>query len=168
VNTEAHDVTQLLIDWREGDEEAPARLKPLVDAQVRGLMREFFERKRSGGRQQGTALAREVYIRMVDDSRVSWIDRAQFYRIAARSVRQILTEQDGDQTAEEVDLVRLNGVLTEFAQDYPRKSEIVELRFFGGLDHQAIAEILQIPEKTILRDWNFAKLWLYRALNHAV
>jgi RNA polymerase sigma factor (TIGR02999 family) len=180
------DVTQLLIDWREGDQGVPARLMPLVYEELRRLARGYLQRERSDHTLQATALVHEAYLRMVDDAKTSWKDRAHFYGIAARVMRQILVDHARKHNAAKrggleqklaldeardlpttnaVDLVALDGALESFAETYPRKSEVVELKFFGGLDTREISEALQVSEKTVLRDWNFAKLWLCRALS---
>ena len=185
-STNGHDVTQLLINWREGDEGVPAQLMPLVYEELRPLARGYLQREGSDHPLQTTALVHEAYLRMVDDSQTCWKDRAHFYRIAARVMRQILVDHARAHNAAKrggmeqklsldeardlpadngVDLVALDGALESFAQTYPRKSEVVELKFFGGLDTKEISEALQVSENTVLRDWNFAKLWLYRALN---
>jgi RNA polymerase sigma factor (TIGR02999 family) len=188
VNAELHDVTQLLVRWREGDEDVAAQLMPLVYDELRRLARGYLQRERSDHTLQATALVHEAYLRMVDDKQASWKDRAHFYGVAARVMRQILVDHARAHNAakrggleqklsldeardlptdNKVDLVALDGALADFAQTYPRKSEVVELKFFGGLDVKEIAEVLQVSEKTVLRDWNFAKLWLCRALSNA-
>ena len=185
-STNGHDVTQLLIDWREGDEGVPTRLMPLVYCELRRLARGYLQRERSDHTLQSTALVHEAYLHMVDDSQTCWKDRAHFYGIAARVMRQILVDHASAHNAVKrggteqelsldeardlpasngVDLVALDGALESFAQTYPRKSEVVELKFFGGLDTKEISEALQVSENTVLRDWNFAKLWLCRALS---
>ena len=185
-NTNGHDVTQLLINWREGDEDVPAQLMPLVYDELRQLARGYLQRERSDHTVKATALVHEAYLHMVDDSQTCWKDRAHFYGIAARVMRQILVDHARAHNAAKrggmeqelsldevrdlpagngVDLVALDGALESFAQMYPRKSEVVELKFFGGLDTKEISEALQVPENTVLRDWNFAKLWLCRALS---
>ncbi len=188
-STNGHDVTQLLINWREGDEGVPAQLMPVVYDELHRLARGYLQRERSDHTLQATALVHEAYLRMVDDSQTCWKDRAHFYGIAARVMRQILVDHARAHNAAKgggmeqklsldeardlpagngVDLVALDGALERFAQTYPRKSEVVELKFFGGLDTKEISEALQVSEKTVLRDWNFAKLWLWRALSDQV
>ena len=185
MDPDRHEVTQLLIDWRGGDEGVPARLMPFVYEELRRLARGYLQRERSDHTLQATALVHEAYLRMVDDKQTTWKDRAHFYGIAARVMRQILVDHARAHMAakrggleqkfsldeardlptdNKVDLVALDGALENFAQTYPRKSEVVELKFFGGLDTREISEVLQVSEKTVLRDWNFAKLWLCRAL----
>jgi RNA polymerase sigma factor (TIGR02999 family) len=184
----ANDVTQILRSWGEGDQDAAARLMPLVYDELRRLARDYLRRERGDHTLQATALVHEAYLRMVDVNNVSWQDRAHFYGIAARLMRQILVEHARAHNAakrgggaqklslDEVrelphsgktDLVALDGALQSFAQTYPRKSDVVEMKFFGGLEAKEIAEVLQVSEKTVLRDWNFAKLWLTRELSAA-
>ena len=170
MNTEANDVTQLLINWREGDENAPAQLRPLVYEEVRQLTHNYLQRNRTDDTLQVTAPVREAYARMVDDAQITWRDRAHFYEIAAREMRRVLVEHayGGAKNGNGgVNLVALDDALESFAQTYPRKSEVADLKFFGGLETQEISELLQVSEETVLRDWNFAKLWLCRALSNA-
>ena len=183
------DVTRLLHDWSAGDAEAPALLMPLVYDELRRLAREYLRRERSGHTLQPTALIHEAYLRMVDQTEASWQNRAHFFGSAARAMRRILVEHARSRQAAkrgggvprlsldaadgvaapsgETDLVALDGALQSFAISYPRQSEVVELKFFGGLEAREIADVLQVSEKTILRDWNFAKLWLQRELSSA-
>jgi RNA polymerase sigma factor (TIGR02999 family) len=184
----AHDVTQILKDWSEGSEEASARLMPLVYEELRRLARDYIRRERADHTLQATALVHEAYLRMVDEKNVTWKDRAHFYGIAARLMRRILVDHARAHNAAKrgglerkftldeardllapgpTDLVALDGALEDFAKTYPRKSEVVELKFFCGLEANEIAEVLQVSEKTVLRDWSFAKLWLCRELNAA-
>jgi RNA polymerase sigma factor (TIGR02999 family) len=161
---------------------------PLVYEELRGLARNYLARERGDHTLQATALVHEAYLRLTDETQLNWKDRAHFYGIAARLMRRILVDharthnaakRGGLQqklTLEEarelpakpaVDLVELDGALEAFAKDYPRESEVVELKFFGGLGAKEISEVLQVSEKTVLRDWNFAKLWLCRALTQS-
>jgi RNA polymerase sigma-70 factor (ECF subfamily) len=187
VNAESHDVTQLLKRWQLGDDDAPARLMPLVYEELRQLAHNYIQPVRPGRRPpQTTTPVREAYLRMVDDKSLTWKDRAHFYGIAARLLRRILVEQGRIHTVPKrsglAQKVALNGArdlpgkngfalaafnqaLESFEQIYPRKSEVVELKFFGGLNTREISEVLGISEETVLHDWNFAKLWLYRELN---
>ncbi len=179
------DVTQLLQDWQEGDPDASAQLMPLVYEELRRLARAYLSREKVDHTLQATALVHEAYIRLVDDGRVSWKNRAHFYGISARLMRRVLVEYARAHNAAKrgglqqklsldeardvsaggpVELVALDSALQAFAQSYPRKSEVVELKFFGGLDTREISEVLQVSEKTVMRDWSFAKLWLYREL----
>jgi RNA polymerase sigma factor (TIGR02999 family) len=184
----AQDVTQILKDWSRGSEDASARLMPLVYDELRRLAREYIRRERADHTLQATALVHEAYLRMVDEKNTTWKDRAHFYGIAARLMRRILVDHARAHNAAKrggleqkftldeardlpapgpTDLVALDGALEDFAKTYPRKSEVVELKFFGGLEANEIAEVLQVSEKTVLRDWSFAKLWLCRELSAA-
>ena len=182
------DVTRVLKSWRAGDSEAAAQLMPLVYEELRRLARNYLRRERGDHTLQATALVHEAYLRLVDDDSVNWQNRAHFYGIAAKLMRRILVDHARARNAakrggmaEKVsldeardlppaganDLVALDGALQDFAKTYPRKSEVVELKFFGGLEAKEIAEVLAISEKTVLRDWQFAKLWLCRELARA-
>jgi RNA polymerase sigma factor (TIGR02999 family) len=179
------DVTQILKNWSDGDATAQEKLMPLVYEELRRLARSYLARERSDHTLQATALVHEAYLRLADQTQLSWKDRAHFYGIAARLMRRILVDHARAHKAakrggleqklsldeardlpmkNDVDLVELNGALENFTRDYPRKGEVVELKFFGGLDAKEISEVLKVSEKTVLRDWNFAKLWLCRAL----
>ena len=182
------DVTQILRKWSDGNETASEQLMPLVYDELRRLARDYLRRERADHTLQPTALVHEAYIRLVDDKRVTWQDRAHFYGIAARLMRRILVDHARSRNAQKrgglerkivldeatdvapagtPDLVALDEALHDFAKSYPRKSKVVELKFFGGLEAVQIAEVLQVSEKTVLRDWSFAKLWLCRELNAA-
>jgi RNA polymerase sigma factor (TIGR02999 family) len=185
VSTPAPDITLLMKNWQEGDPNASDKLMPLVYEELRRLARNYLQRERGDHTLQATALVHEAYLRLVDDKGMTWKDRAHFYGIAARLMRQILVEHARAHNAAKrggldqkfsldeardvsdtgpVELVALDSALQNLAQTYPRKSEVVELKFFGGLDAREISQVLQVSEKTVLRDWNFAKLWLCRAL----
>lgn len=180
------DVTQILKQWAAGEEKASVELIPLVYEELRRRARQYLCRERSDHTLQPTALVHEAYLRMVDGSQVTWKDRAHFYGIASRLMRQILVdharsrnakkrgglerkvvlqEMHGLPAEQSADLVELDDALQTFAQSYPRKSEVVDLKFFGGLEAAEIAEVLQVSEKTVRRDWSFAKLWLCRQLS---
>jgi RNA polymerase sigma factor (TIGR02999 family) len=161
---------------------------PLVYEELRRLARDYLRRERADHTLQATALVHEAYLRMVGDTDVTWQNRAHFYGVAARLMRRILVDHARAHNAAKrggleqkfsldeardlpaagaTDLVALDGALENLARQYPRKSEVVELKFFGGLEAREIAEVLQISEKTVLRDWSFAKLWLCRELQTA-
>jgi RNA polymerase sigma factor (TIGR02999 family) len=180
------DVTQILKDWSGGDVAAPEKLMPLVYEELRRLARNYLARERADHTLQATALVHEAYLKLADETRLTWKDRVHFYGIAARLMRRILVDHARAHNAAKrggleqkltldeardlptknaIELVALDGALENFAHTYPRKSEVVELKFFGGLDTKEISEVLQVSEKTVLRDWNFAKLWLCRELN---
>lgn len=184
----ATDVTQILQAWSEGDETAPGRLMPVVYAELRRLAAQYLRRERDDHTLQATALVHEAYLKLVDEKRVTWKNRAHFCGIAARLMRQILMEHARGHNAakrggqlqklylEETqhlarerapDLVALDDALKSFALSHPRESEVVELKFFGGLDAREIAEVLHVSAKTVSRDWSFAKVWLVRHLREA-
>ena len=185
MNAQSHDVTQLLKRWQLGDDDAPARLMPLVYEELRRLTPNYMEPERAGRKPQKTTPVHEAYLRMVDGKSVTWKDRAHFYGIAARLLRRILVEHGRIHHVKRgrfapkvalngardlpgkngAGLAAFNHALESLEQIYPRKSEVVELKFFGGLNTKEISEVLEISEETVLRDWNFAKLWLYRELN---
>ncbi len=179
-------VTQILLDWNGGDSDAPERLMPLVYDELRRLARYYLSRERSDHTLQATALVNEAYLRLVDATSIGWNDRAHFYGVAAQMMRRILVDHARSKTADKrgggviklnleeaeatpeqraSDLVALDDALTELAKIDPRKSKIVELRFFGGLTDEEIAHFLGISVRTVLRDWKMAKMWLYRELN---
>lgn len=184
----ASDITQLLHAWSEGDDSVPGRLMPVVYAELRRLAADYLRRERPDHTLQATALVHEAYLKLVDEKRVTWKNRAHFCGIAARLMRQILMEHARAHNAakrggkleklylEETrhlaaerapDLVALDDALKTFATSHPRESEVVELKFFGGLDANQIAEVLNVSAKTVSRDWSFAKLWLLRQLSNA-
>jgi RNA polymerase sigma factor (TIGR02999 family) len=180
-----HDVTQILHDWSRGDANAPERLMPFVYDELRRLARNFLSRERSSHTLQPTALVNEAYLRLVDQKRVSWQNRAHFYGIASSMMRRVLidharahaTDKRGgaaihlsiddlqvplEQRA--ASLVALDEALDKLAQFDERKCKVVEMRFFGGLADEEIAKVLGVTTRTVLRDWKTARLLLYREL----
>jgi len=181
-----HEVTQILQDWGRGDDEAPARLMPLVYEELRRLAAAFLSRERADHTLQPTALVHEAYLRLVDQTRANWQNRAQFYGVASSMMRRVLidharahaTAKRGSAalhlSADEVQipleeraasLVALDAALHKLAQMSERQSKVVEMRFFGGLSDEEIAEVLGVSVRTVLRDWKTARLWLYRELS---
>jgi RNA polymerase sigma factor (TIGR02999 family) len=179
------DATQILQEWDEGDKNAAARLMPIVYEELRRRAAAYLRRERPDHTLQATALVHEAYLELVDQNRATWKSRAHFCTVAAQLMRRILllharvhnTEKRGgklqklylDETKElsqenAPDLVALDGALQSFAVCFPRESKVVELKFFGGMETREIAEVLSVSEKTVLRDWNFAKVWLCREL----
>lgn len=179
-------VTQLLLEWSSGDSDAPARLIPLVYDELRKLAGRYISRERSDHTLQATALVNEAYLRLVDQTQVSWQNRAHFYGVAANAMRHILVDhararaadkrgggsvklnlEDTNVAIEEraAEIVALDDALKALAKFDERKSKIVELRFFGGLNEEEIAAHLGISSRTVKRDWKMARLWLYRELN---
>jgi RNA polymerase sigma factor (TIGR02999 family) len=181
-NTE---ITRILEEWNEGDKDAPSRLMPLVYRELQRRATQYLRRERPDHTLQATALVHEAYLKLVDQSRATWKDHAHFCSVAAQMMRRVLMEHARGHNAEKrggklekvyldetrtlahergPDLVALDEALGSFATTYPREGTVVELKFFGGLDANEIAEVLGVSQKTVLRDWNFAKLWLRREL----
>ena len=181
----SHNVTQLLIAWNNGDQTALECLVPLVHAELHKLARRYMGKERAGHLLQPTALVNEAYMRLIDWKNVEWKNRAHFFSVAAQLMRRILVDfarqrpRLAGRTAPHVsldeaftvsagrsdDLVAIDDALTSLAEIDERKSRIVELRFFGGLSNEEIAEVLQISTITVIREWNKAKAWLYRELS---
>jgi RNA polymerase sigma-70 factor (ECF subfamily) len=179
-----HEITGLLQAWRQGDQSALEQLVPLVEAELHRLAHRYLVGERSGHTLQTTALVNEAYLRLIDWKNVEWQDRAHFFGVAARLMRYILVgyakrqprrkaglqQVSLDQALEVLpergtDLVALDDALNSLAAYDPRKSQIVELRFFGGLTVEETAEVLQIAPITAHREWNKAKAWLYDELS---
>lgn len=182
----AQDVTQLLRAWSGGDQQALEKLTPLVYEELHRRARHYVSRERPGHTIQTTALINEVYLRLVDFRGVTWQDRAHFLAVCARMMRRILTdfararnfrkrggsvqqvtfdEQMVISGEPSADWVALDDALTGLAGVDQRKSQVVELRFFGGLSVQETAEVLKVSEETVKRDWRLAKLWLLREMS---
>ncbi len=182
---ESRQVTDLLVAWGEGDPSALERLIPLVHEELRRLARRQMAGERPGHTLQTTALVNEAYLRLVDLSRVRWQDRTHFFAMSARLMRRILV--DHARTRQSLkrgggarlvsldealvvsegrgeDLVALDDALHALAKTAPRKSQVVELRFFGGLSVEETAEALGVSPETVMRDWRLAKVWLLREL----
>jgi RNA polymerase sigma factor (TIGR02999 family) len=178
-------VTLILQEWNHGDQAAPSRLMPFVYEELRRRAAEYLRRERPDHTLQATALVHEAYLKLVDQSRASWKDRAHFASVAAHLMRRILVqyarthnaEKRGgkleklylDQTRELAcerppELLELDDALQSFTATYPREGQVVELKFFGGLEANEIAEVLSVSVKAVSRDWHFAKLWLRREL----
>ena len=179
-------VTQLLLDWSDGDERARDEVLPLVYDELRRLAALYLLRERHDHTLQPTALVHEAYLRLVDQRQVNWRNRAQFVGLAAVMMRRILVNYARDRAAgkrggdlqkvplsdadepgrpQDVDVIVLHDALDQLSAIDPRKSRIVELKFFGGLTTNEIAEVLQLSPATIERDWSFARAWLYDAVS---
>lgn len=179
------DVTALLVAWTEGDRGALDRLMPLVHAELRRIARNRLRGERQGHTLQPTALVNEAYLKLVDLTRMRWQNRAQFFAIAARLMRTVLVDSArGKRAAKrggtvlritfdeartpvgrlDHNLLALDEALDALAKEDPRKSQVVELRFFGGLSVEEIAEVLGVSTDTVTRDWKFAKVWLRRQI----
>ncbi len=182
----AHNVTRLLQEWKDGDATAVDRLFPMVYDELRRQARNYLNRERRNHTLQPTALVHEVYLRLASLDGMKWENRSHFYAISAITMRRILVDHAREIAAEKrgggyeritfenlliadekkaVDLIELDDALSRLAKIEPRKAQIVEMIFFGGLSQKEIADLLEINEKTVQRDWKFAKLWLYRELN---
>ena len=178
-------VTQLLIDWSNGDEHALQQLIPLVHEELRRVARRHMAHERAEHTLQATALVNEAYMRLVDIRQVRWQNRAHFFAMSARLMRRILVDfarsrsyQKRGGAAPKVtldealvvspepgsDLVALDEALTALAAVDPRKAQVVEMRFFGGLSVEETAEALHVSRDTVMRDWKLAKAWLLREL----
>ena len=179
-------ITQLLVEWRNGDVTALDKLTPLVYEEMRRLANHYMRRERQGHTLQTSALVNEAYIRLVDHKNMRWENRAHFFAVAAQAMRRILVDHarsrnyakrggeaekveldEGAVVAEEraAELIALDDVLMDLARLDPRKSQLVELRYFGGLSIDETAEALGIAPVTVRREWRKAKAWLHRALS---
>lgn len=179
-------ITQLLLDWRAGDRLAFDELVPLVQTELSRLARNYMRGQKAGHTLQTTALVNEAYIRLIDSDRVDWQDRNHFFAISAQLMRRILVDsarrknsqkRGGEQIQvtldddlnvsdeKEADVLALDESLRLLAEMSPRQAQIVELRYFGGLTEEQIAETLDISSRTVRRDWNLARAWLFRELN---
>jgi RNA polymerase sigma factor (TIGR02999 family) len=180
----ADNLTGLLVEWREGDQAALDRLMPLVYDQLRRIAHRYVQRERNGHTLQTSALVNEAYLRLADQ-KVVWQNRAHFFAVTARVMRHILIDHarrrryakhGGDARQVSIDeaaamsleraaeLIALEEALDELAQLDGRKSQVVELRYFGGLSLEETAETLNVSLMTVRRDWRAAKAWLYRRL----
>ena len=183
-----HRVTQLLVEWSHGDDSALGELTPLVYEELRRLAHHFMEGQRPDHTLQTTALVDEAYLRLADQTNPNWQNRAHFFAVAARAMRQILVnyakssraqKRGGGALMVELDqaaivspeqskaIVDLHEALERLGTLDSRKARVVELKYFGGLNHGEIAEVMKISTVTVRRDWVFAKAWLYTELHDA-
>jgi RNA polymerase sigma factor (TIGR02999 family) len=183
-----HRVTQLLEQWSHGDDAALTELTPLVYEELRRIAHHFMEGQRSDHTLQTTALVNEAYLRLADQTNPSWQNRAHFFAVAARAMRQIVVDYARSQQsqkrgggllrieldeaaivspAESKEIVDLHEALERLAALDSRKAQVVELKYFGGLNYDEMAEVLKISRITVRRDWEFAKVWLYTELHDA-
>ena len=182
---EAHEITELLVAWSGGDKTALERLMPFVYDELRRLAHHYMGRERPGHTLQTTALVNEAYLRLVNWREVQWQNRAHFFAVSAQMMRRILVDFARDRqylkrgggalrvslsevasSAEQqgADLVALDEALTALAEVDQRKAQVVEMRFFGGLSVEEVAEVLKVSKETVIRDWKLAKVWLLREL----
>lgn len=179
-------VTQLLMEWRNGDRQALDALIPIVYDELRAIARRYMNRERSGHTLQTAALINEAWLRLVDKQDIAWQNRTHFFAISARIMRNLLVDHArarqmekrgggavqvslneaiaGSEPEMTVDMLSLDEALTRLAEFDERKARIVELRFFGGLSADETAEALDLSEITIKREWLKAKAWLFREL----
>ena len=181
-------VTQLLAHWSEGDEAALGELTPLVYDELRRLAHHFMSGQRPDHTLQTTALVSEAYLRLADQTNPSWQNRAHFFAVAARAMRQILVNYAKSNSAQKrgggalkieldeavlaspeqaAEIVDLHEALERLATLDARKAHVVELKYFGGLNHDEIAEVMKVSAVTVRRDWVFAKAWLHNELHTA-
>jgi len=184
---EAHQVTQLLADWRQGEEAALEKLTPLVYEELRRLAHRYMAGQQHDHTLQTTALVNEAYLRLVDQTKPSFANRSHFFAVAATAMRQILVnhakaqqrlKRGGGASKVELDTAALispeqtktvldvDEALERLAQVDSRKAQVVELKYFGGLNQDEIAEVLKISIVTVRRDWLFARAWLYTELQN--
>jgi RNA polymerase sigma-70 factor (ECF subfamily) len=181
------EVTQLLMDWSKGDRAALDQLIPIVESELRRLARRFIGKENPGHTLETSALINEAYLRLVDQKNVQWQNRAHFFAVSAQIMRHILIDHARshryakrgagarkvglDEAAvlperRAAELVALDDALRELAAVDPRKSEVVELRFFGGLSIEEAAEVMKISPATVQREWRAARAWLHRAISN--
>jgi len=178
-------VTELLMQWSHGNDAALAELTPLVYEELRRVAHRHLSGQRPNHTLQTTALVNEVYLRLADQTNPTWQNRAHFFAVAARAMRQILVSYARSQRArkrgggalkvdlevaalispeESKEIIDLHEALERLATLDPRKAQVVELKYFGGLNYDEMAEVLKISRITVRRDWEFAKVWLYTEL----
>jgi RNA polymerase sigma factor (TIGR02999 family) len=183
--TSQHEITRLLADWSNGDQQALEKLTPLVYEELRRLAKYYLKQERPGHTLQSTALVHEAYLKLIGQHDMRWQNRAQFLGIAAKLIRRILVDYARNRYAQkrgaaapklsldealaapagrDLDLVGLDDALKDLAKFDERQSRIVELRFFGGLSVEETAHVLQISPATVKREWTAAKAWLFREM----
>jgi RNA polymerase sigma factor (TIGR02999 family) len=186
--TSPPDVTRLLLAWSDGDETALQRLMPLVYAELRRLARRYMGRERAGHTLQTTALINEAYLRLVGARGVQWQNRAHFYAVCAAAMRRILVdfarardnlkrgggtravpfdEQVLAGVTRSTDLLALDEALERLAVLSPRQGQVVELRYFGGMTEEEVADVLHVSSRTVRNDWQLARAWLHRELGRS-
>lgn len=180
-----NEISQLLLNWSNGDVAARERLLPLVYDELRILARKYLSRERADHTLQPTALVHEAYLRLVDQQHVAWQNRAQFFGLAATLMRNILVDHarrhraekrgggeyelslsEADRYSEQsnIKLIALDEALNQLARSSPQHAQVVELRYFGGLTIEETANVLGISHATVERDWTFARAWLKKEL----
>ena len=178
--------TRMLIDWSNGNREAAAGLMPLVYDELRRLARNYLQRERPDHTLQATGLVHEAYLRLVDQRTTTWQNRAHFFGVAAQLMRRILVDharrhrtdkRGGEWTkvqfdealapsvSRSLDVIALDDALQDLAKLNPQHSQIVELRFFGGMNTEEVAEVLDVSPRTVQREWRMARAWLRRQIS---
>jgi len=181
----SHEITGLLVAWGNGDQSALEHLAPLVQSELHRLAHHYMGHERAGHTLQTSALINEAYIRLIDWKNVQWQNSAHFFAVSAQLMRRVLVDFARDRqylkrgggalrvtlgeaaaiTVERgADLVALDEALTALAEVDQRKGQVVEMRFFGGLSVEEVAEVLKVSKETVMRDWRLAKVWLLREL----
>ena len=182
------DVTELLLEWRRGDKAALDRLTPLVYDELRRIAHRYMRGERGGHTLETTALVNEAYLRLANQQRVEWQDRAHFFAVTAQVMRHVLIdharrrhyakrggaaarqlpleEEHGMSHERAAELIALDDALDRLTRLDPRKGRVVELRYFGGLSLEETAEVLGVSVMTVRRDWRAARAWLYQALRN--
>jgi RNA polymerase sigma-70 factor, ECF subfamily len=187
-SSESGEVTVLLKAWGGGDRQALDRLTPRVYDELRRMSRKYMRNEREGHTLQATALVNDVYLRLVDATAIDWKDRAHFFAVCAQMMRRILVDaarargsrkRGGGVVKVDVEdacvgapgrdasTIALDDALTALAKFDPRKAQVIELRYFGGLSVEETAEVLKISPQSVMRDWKLAKAWLMRELSAA-
>jgi RNA polymerase sigma factor (TIGR02999 family) len=182
-------ITQLLLAWSDGDQAALDKLVPVVYEELHRLAHHYISRERPGYTLQTTALAHEAYLRLIDAKSVRWQNRAHFFAVASQLMRRILVDlararhnlkHGGGAQQVSLDealiaspergaeLLALDEALDRLAALNPRQSRVVELRYFGGLTEEEVAEVLKVSPRTVRSDWSLARAWLYRELSKGV
>jgi len=183
------EITNLLKAWSSGDQAALSRLAERVYSELRVIARRYMKGEFQGNTLQATAVVHEFYLRLADVTHVEFHQRAEFFAMAAQLIRRILVDAarargaqkrggaarklNLDETAiispaPDRSILALDDALTAFSQVAPRQAKVVELRYFGGLTEEEIAEVMDISTRTVRRDWEFARVWLARELSHSV
>lgn len=181
------EITGLLVDWSNGDQAALDKLLPLVEQELHRLAHSYMRRENRDHTLQTTALVNEAYLKIIDQKKTRWQNRAHFFAIAAKIMRRILLNYARDQGRQKrggnalqvslsdvstltidqpEELIMLDDALKRLAAVDERKSQVVELKYFGGLETEEIAEVLKVSPVTVLRDWKFAKAWLFREMEN--
>jgi RNA polymerase sigma factor (TIGR02999 family) len=180
------EITQLLLSWRNGKAAALDELLPIVEAELHRIALRFIRRQRPGNSLQATELVNEAFLRLVDSDKVNWQDRTHFFAVSAQLMRRVIVDmarkrnsrkRGGDrvqvtladdarpENSAEADVVSLNEALERLTALSPRQGQIVELRYFGGLTEDQVAETLDISARTVRREWSLARAWLFRELS---